>query len=309
MILRVGSLLLLSGLLFGCAGLNQFPESSTDYTADLKSLDPEYDTVLQEIKDSGSDAAKQKSIRNHMIETRMAVIDRHFKDYVAALAKENSSVDLGVALVGVGVGGAGSLVSETASQILSAVSGGLAGGKAAYDKAVLYDQALSALIAQMQASRKVIAAEIFENWTNSTEEYPLWLARRHLEAYEFAGSIPGAIMATAADAKVKEGQADKKISLTTKVTKAGVTPEAFQKRADLRSTIEGLSGANAILLLARIQTAFPDTKATVDTFYPPNVRAQDADGALAKQLLAQLVVDTALTDEAFKKWNDELSKL
>jgi len=92
------------------------------------------------------------------------------------------------------------------------VSGGLAGGQAAYSKAVLYDKAMSALIAQMQASRKAVAVEIFQRWNEDIDRYPMWMARTDLEAYYFAGSLPGAILATAADAKVKDVQAEDKLA-------------------------------------------------------------------------------------------------
>jgi hypothetical protein len=204
--------------LVGCAGLRQFPEVSQDYDKALSGLDTEYAGAIEQIygqreaPTTSIDAAKAKAIRNRLIEIRMAVIDANFKEFQAGLVKENVRVDFGVALLGVGVGAAGSLVAETASQILSAVSGGLAGAQAAYGKSVLYDKAMSALVAQMQASRKAIAAEIFQRWSEDIERYPMWMARTDLEAYYFAGSLPGAILSTAADAKVKDLQAEDKLA-------------------------------------------------------------------------------------------------
>jgi hypothetical protein len=197
--------------LVGCAGLRQFPEVSQDYATDLGTLDKDYDAALKKIYAS-TNASTPKTLRNQMIETRMAVIDAHFMEFQAGLVKENVRADFLIALIGVGVGGAGALASETASQILSAVSGGLAGGQAAYSKAVLYDKAMSALIAQMQASRKAVAVAIFERWNEDIDQYPMWMARTDLEAYYFAGSLPGAIIATAADAKVKDADAEDKLA-------------------------------------------------------------------------------------------------
>jgi hypothetical protein len=197
--------------LVGCAGLRQFPETSQDNAKDLETLDKDYSKALTRVYPS-SNTSTPKAIRNEMIETRMAVIDAYFKEFQAGLVKENVRAEFLIALVGVGVGGAGALVSETASQILSAVSGGLAGGQAAYSKAVLYDKAMSALIAQMQASRKAVAVTIFERWNEEIDQYPMWMARTDLEAYYFAGSLPGAIIATASDAKVKNDQAEDKLA-------------------------------------------------------------------------------------------------
>lgn len=204
--------------LVGCAGLRQFPQVTQDHDAALADLDRDYALAVEQIygkrdaPNTNIDTAKAKAVRNRIIETRMAVIDAYFQDFQSGLVKENVRADFLISLLGVGVGAAGALASETTSQILSAVSGGLAGGQAAYGKAVLYDKAMSALVAQMQASRKAVAAEIFQRWTEDIDRYPMWMARRDLEAYYFAGSLPGAILATAADAKVKDAQAEDKLA-------------------------------------------------------------------------------------------------
>ena len=204
--------------LVGCAGLRQFPEVTNDHDAALLALDKDYAVAVEQIYGTREapttiiDGAKAKAVRNRMIETRRAVTDAYVKDFQAGLVKENVRADFLLSVIGIGVGGAGALVSETASQILSAVSGGLAGTQAAYGKAVLYDKAMSALVAQMQASRKAVAAEIFERWGEDIDRYPMWMARKHLEAYYFAGSLPGAIIATAADARVKDAEAEDKLA-------------------------------------------------------------------------------------------------
>lgn len=229
--------LLVSLGLAGCAGLRQFPEASQSYARDLGTLDADYDAALTGVYGSVS---TPKTIRNRMIETRMAVIDAHFKEFQAGLVKENVRADFLFALVGIGVGGAGALVSETTSQILSAVSGGLAGSQAAYSKSVLYDKAMSALIAQMEASRKAVAAEIFARWNDDVDQYPMWMARRDLEGYYFAGSLPGAILATASDAKVKNDQAEDKLAkLRTNIfseDKAAIAIQKFVWPPDGKST-------------------------------------------------------------------------
>jgi len=126
---------MLAALLSGCAGLNQFPDRPKDYAKALKTLDGEYAMALAEVRKTGN-ADEKKAIRNHFIERRLAVIDEKFREFETRLAKEGVRADFGIALVGVGVGGAGALVSETTSQILSAVSGGLAGAQAAYSSCV-----------------------------------------------------------------------------------------------------------------------------------------------------------------------------
>jgi hypothetical protein len=298
----------------GCAGLRQFPEVSQNPEKALHDLDAGYENALVQIygSDSGSgqpqvSTEQQKRIRNKLIETRMAVIDAHYREFEAGLVKENVRADFGIALLGIGVGAAGSLVAETASQILSAVSGGLAGAQAAYGKAVLYDKALSALLAQMHASRKVMAAQISQRWALEIEKYPLWLARTDLEAYYFAGSLPGAILATAADAKTKEAQAD--VILLRAITPQTVTPEMVLRRAALGAEIDGLDATKAKALVAKIGAEFTEIKSFIDAQYPSDTRAADADGSKAKTVLKRAVVLTVRGPEDADKWQSAIGGL
>ena len=209
------ALLIAALTLGGCTGLQQFPEVSDNYVGDLKKLDPDYEKALKAINAKTADANEKKRIRNEEIDRRLRVIDLNFSEFRRGLAKEGVAAEFGVAVVEVAVGATGALVAQTASQILSAASGGLAGAHQAYSKAALYDQSLSALLAQMIASRKAVLVKIYESRTLGIDDYPLSAAVKHLEAYEFAGSLPGAVIATAADAKVKNDQAQNQLNQLT----------------------------------------------------------------------------------------------
>ena len=134
--------LLSLGVLSGCAGLTQFPATSLHYGHDLTKKDPDYAAALGEIMKE-TDANKKRDLRNAEIDRRLRVIDLNFDAFVAALSKESVRANFGVAVAQVGLERA--TVAQTASQILSATSGALAGTQQAYGKAVLYDQAFSAL--------------------------------------------------------------------------------------------------------------------------------------------------------------------
>jgi hypothetical protein len=192
----------------GCAGLKQFPDTGTDFKLDLKAKDPAYADALEAMSKAG---ANPIDIRNRLIEERLRVIDIHFAEFQQALARENVTANFGVAAAQVVIGGAGALVHETASQILSAVSGALAGTQQAYSKAALFEQTMSALLAQMIAARKSVLVKIVDGRGKGIDEYPLSAAASDLEAYYFAGSLPGAVVATSADAKVKNDDAEAKL--------------------------------------------------------------------------------------------------
>ncbi len=310
----------------GCAGLTQFPVVTKDYNQALRDLDADYAVTVNRIygpdliegtgagttPSTGStksafvppSAEEQKRIRRAMMERRMAVIDAYFKEFQAGLVKENVRSEFGIALLSVGVGAAGALVPETASQILSAVSGGLAGAQAAYGKAALYEKTMSALLAQMQAGRKAVAAQIFQSWNLDLDQYPMWMARTDLDAYYFAGSLPGAILGTAADAKVKETQADDQIKL--------VRSADFNKKLELAKPI-GVRLMNltpdqalalAKLMEPHIEKRGQDLKNILKGLDPKDERL--TDGSKAKQVLSTWQAFDDRDATSMKQWTDAL---
>ena len=298
----------------GCASLTQFPDVAKDYNTALSDLDGDYAKALARIYgNSPVTGAEAKLVRSEMMERRMAVIDAYFKEFQAGLVKENVRTEFGIALLGIGVGAAGSLVPQTASQILSAVSGGLAGAQAAYGKAVLYDKAMSALLAQMQAGRKVVAAQIFQKWNLDLDQYPMWMARTDLEAYYFAGSLPGAILGTAADAKVKEAEADK--LLLRPITAQAAGKEMIATRATLTRRIETLDGAKAKNLVDQIEAlapnskSFSDAKSILDDQYPAASRPGDTDGKKAIVVLKRAVLHAVRSPEEADSWQNAIDGL
>jgi len=310
----------------GCAGLTQFPVVTKDYNQALRDLDADYAVAVNRIYgpdiiegtgtgttlSTGStrsafvppSAEEQKRIRRAMMERRMAVIDAYFKEFQAALVKENVQSEFGITLLSVGVGAAGALVPETASQILSAVSGGLAGAQAAYGKAALYEKTISALLAQMQAGRKAMAAQIFQRWNLDLDQYPMWMARTDLDAYYFAGSLPGAILGTAADAKVKETQADDQIKL--------MRSDEFTKKLELAKPIGGrlmkLTPAQALalamLMEPHIQKRGQNLKNLLKELDPKDERL--TDGSKAKQVLSTWQAFDDRDATSMKQWTDAL---
>lgn len=313
----------------GCVGLRQFPAVTNNYDAALRSLDTDYATTLDliygkyPVNQTGvgtqsstetttpafvsPSADEQKRIRNAMIERRMAVIDAYFKEFRAGLVKENVRSEFGIALVGIGVGGAGALVTETASQILSAVSGGLAGAQAAYGKAVLYDKAMSALLAQMEAGRKAMAAQIFQRWNLGLEQYPMWMARKDLDAYYFAGSLPGAILGTAADAKEKEKQADEQIKL---VRSSGFTAKLKKAKA-IGDRLKNLTSDQALAVAKAMEPHIEKRpKELIDSMNdldPSKERLKD--GKKAKEILYKWQMFDLRDPTSMKQWTDALDEV
>lgn len=205
---RLIALGILGLALAGCrsSALNQFPEPTVAFKTDLRKLDQEYEELLQKIYCQENDEAKRK-IRNKAIERAKRVIDIRFERFRQALAKQEVKADFGTNLISIGAGAAGALVGESASRILSAVNASVSGGKEAFDSVAFYEQTMPALLAQMIATRNELLVLIRSGMMQSYEDYPLVLAMEHLQAYEFAGSVPGAVIAISADANDKNDKA------------------------------------------------------------------------------------------------------
>lgn len=292
----------------GCAGLEQFPDRSDGPQAKtLAQLDQEYASAIAEVY-AETNETNQIAKRNKFIENRLGVVDANFKVFVQKLAKGNAYADLLVQLAEVGVGGAGAVVSGGASQVLSAVSGGLAGGKAAYDKAVLYDKTLAALVAQMAASRQTIAASILERQRLSVSAYPMWMARRDADAYEFAGSIPGAIIATADDAKHKSDRAEARVELILPtLTKIAVSKEMFELHDNLLVRVDQLTAEQAKTLVEKVNSSIASAQSTL-SLYTPQMRADDPDGSRAKAALKEAISEIGTPEDA-AAWQKEIEAL
>jgi hypothetical protein len=151
----------------------------------------------------------------------------------------------------------------------------------------------------MQAGRAAVAARILANSRSDIVSYPLWVARNDLDAYYFAGSLPGAILGTAADAKIKKEEAEVQIRA---ITGASVTPDMFSRRASLATTIDGLDAAKAKALVTRIETLFPDVKAFIDAQYPAGIRAADANGSQAKAVLKRAAILSVRSPQDAERW-------
>lgn len=142
--------------------------------------------------------------RNEVIYARLSEIDAMYYEYERSVSRELRESGFALSLAGLAVGSAGALVTEQASQILSAVSASLTGAQEAFQKTVLIDRTTEAFLSQMRAGRASVKSAILLKLTSSTETYPLQAAIADLEAYRQAGTLTGALAGVSADATAKE---------------------------------------------------------------------------------------------------------
>src|SRR5437899_1909788 len=95
---------------------------------------------------------------------------------------------------------------------LAASSAGIIGVKGAIDADLFYQKTMPALVAQMDAQRRTVLANILQGLSQGLDLYPLQQGLRDVDSYYAAGTIPGAISGVVTDAGAKSEEADIKIS-------------------------------------------------------------------------------------------------
>lgn len=133
----------------------------------------------------------------------------------------------------------------------------------------------------------------------------MWMARTDLDAYYFAGSLPGAILGTAADAKVKETQADEQIIKL--VRDAGFAKNLEPTKA-IGDRLKALTPPQALALAKamdrHIAKRRPELKNVLKGLDPKDERL--TNGSKAKEVLSTWQVVDDRDASSMKQWTDAL---
>ena len=250
-------------------------------------------SIIKGCKKNNKSEEERMNIRNAFIEMRLAVIDVRFQDWIRELAGEDAYFSIGVDYAEIGIGGIGTLATGGVSQVLSAISTGLASAQSSYSATALHDQTIVALAAQMHANREDIAKNrIFKRWHFDTMKYPLWVARQDLEAYQFAGSLPGAIAATLSDAQSKAEQVKRDDLALTNASRR------FEWHMNLHIKVKGLSRDQALKLLKTIYDEFPQYSTRITKLFG----GSDDDENVVRKKLRRLIIWSVTDDEDYARW-------
>ena len=200
------ALLVLILVLGGCtASIEAYPERPYDNTVPVL---PQIDSVrvAQEFYQRKTEDDRQ-NYRNELIAERTAAINASYRLFEERLFQEGTVRNIASDWALLGLAGAGATVSSSATQqILAAISGGLVGARAAFDKNALFDRALPALVAKMQATRQQVELRLLAGMKLDTTDYGIIEALGDLDSYYAAGTLPGAILDVAGDAGVVKTQ-------------------------------------------------------------------------------------------------------
>lgn len=222
-ILFICLFILVAGL-SGC-GTPGFPKQSYDPNKQIQQLEDVFNRtdLIQEYYATNADVTVQKNVRNKMIDSRLALINLNYNQFIARFAVKKQSLDFGTEVTQLGLNLATTAVGgEETKTILAAVASGVTGSKLALDKNFFFEKTVPVLISSMNAQRKVMLLPIVTGMKQNTDDYSFAQALSDLDAYYFAGTFVGALQAIQADAGNKEVKANEELN---KVRKASFTTD------------------------------------------------------------------------------------
>jgi hypothetical protein len=206
-------LALCSMALGGCSvfGNGGAPEQSFNVDKDLEQLAKRYSDATSIEKYYAGEQTKSR--RNQFISGRMVMMNIRYVQFVRQTTTSKQFLDAATDILVLSLNLAGTAVDgASVKTTLAAIAAGVTGSKIAVDKHYFYEKTMPALVAAMNAQRKVALVPIMQGMQKEVIDYPFEQAIVDLNAYYEAGTFIGAINAIQVDASAKEKLADQEIS-------------------------------------------------------------------------------------------------
>lgn len=188
---------LLLGLLVlsACSVVNGAPAQPNGLLATIGSLDSAtLAALVSEYNRAGTDPARKKLIRNQIIYSDIAQVDLNFNAFKIDLNNQVNTINVSADFISLALAGLGATTGNVGTKAaLAAASAGVIGANAAFDKEVLYQKTVVALITEMEAQRSQVFARIIVETNRDVTQYPLELASKDLQDYYQAGTLVNAI--------------------------------------------------------------------------------------------------------------------
>lgn len=191
---RIVSAFVSAASLGACTSFEGYPrEPETPSQIDI-SRDIFFGPKAADNYNTETDPSKRKADRDYLIYGKMGVIERDFDDLERALVGTGNSVSIFGDLAVLGLNGYATVSGgKSTKAALSAAAGGIVGAQGAISKDLYYQRTLPAILAQMEANRERVRAEIIASMAKPDTEYPLPAAEIDLRRLIRAGSVPSSI--------------------------------------------------------------------------------------------------------------------
>jgi hypothetical protein len=138
-----------------------------------------------------------------------------FSEFEEDIFRQSREVGFGATLATLGLNAYGAFASGGTANVLAAISGGIIGARAAYDREILAERTIIAIHTQMRANRTNVLARLRAGLRESIEDYPIAAALADLEDYYHAGTMPGAIIGITESAGAAAQDADERLRVVT----------------------------------------------------------------------------------------------
>ncbi len=223
----------------GCTTLDGGgPVPSFDIEVDLKELETHFssDVAIKTLYEGGVTSAK----RDKMITGRLVMMNLRYLQFIKSLNAEKQFIDTASDILVLSLNIAGTaLTGETVRTVLSASSAAVVGSKTAVDKHYYYEKSMPALVATMNAQRKLVFVSILRGVSKPLEVYPVEQAITDLDMYYHAGTLIGAINAINLTAGEQEKVANEDIKNVTRARiNALVSPTAREQVKSIGDAID-----------------------------------------------------------------------
>lgn len=275
-------------ILAGCSSTSGVPRTSLDPKRDLASIVVNKTLDVAKIEAMVAAGNTSKQARNEIIQARLAEIDILYFEYENNLSKDIRGGNFTSTFANVLLGGVGAVATGAVSKNLSALSGVLAGSKAAYDRDFLLDQSLQAVVSQMRANRAVVKSRIIARLAADPATYTLQGALSDLAEYQQAGTMAAAMAGITHSAQTEEISA--KSSLRNAEDKMIVTRNPIKttkKAVGIRDWVRaGVSAADRQTRLSQVSDCFDKNKpagfeiATAVEFLPQAGTSPELESAI-----------------------------
>jgi hypothetical protein len=212
-------LMLVLSLLTGCNTIRGFPNAPKISSAVRPAPDWQLAPQAIAVYNAETDPKTQKTLRNEIIDARLAALDRAFGDYERSIYQEDIQSHVGTDWLLLGLTAGTTVVGAASTKTaLGAASTAVVGGTAAFDKRALFDKTLPALLAEMVGARETIRVQIETSKKLEVTDYTWSAADSDLQRFAFAGSLVGAIASVTQAAGQKAANAKQQVQDITNST-------------------------------------------------------------------------------------------
>lgn len=276
-------------------------EYAKDYLNTRAVLDAYYDSSHELRKNKDGSALSQKDFRDKVVGLRRSAIDAQYRYFVGELRESRVGTGLGADLAnilinftGIFVGGAGTKAA------LHGGSVAVSGAKGSFDKNVFYEKALAALLAEMDAQRTKVEADLDTGLKKSVDGYTLQQGLNDLGRLERAGSIEAALAGMTQSAETKKNAEAANLQRVNRNYSAAETKvflELSARRDVAVAKVAGLTDAQVKAILAEPLDFRSEQREGIAVGLEGVRNKKRSDPALAKEILARWIRTTDSVEE------------